>query len=120
MGRAAVDAFNSSWGSGSSNSLSLTIGPAPSSSSQAFVSAAFPTGGNALAPLSIVFPLFGTNLSGSTVVSDQAPPLPTMLGGTTITLGGLALPLFFVSPGQINFQLSFFTTLLGEHGKLLS
>ena len=42
-----------------------------------------------------------------TAVADVAPPLPVLLGGTTLTMGGNSVPLFFVSPTQINFQVPF-------------
>jgi uncharacterized protein (TIGR03437 family) len=45
---------------------------------------------------------FGTNLATQTLVADTLP-LPTTLGGTSVTVNGLAAPLFFVSPSQINF-----------------
>ncbi|HEV2687683.1 MAG TPA: hypothetical protein VGV35_03990, partial [Bryobacteraceae bacterium] len=44
------------------------------------------------------------NLSGAISVADSAPPLPFSLSGTTMTIFGAPVPLFFVSPGQINFQ----------------
>ena len=51
--------------------------------------------------------VFGNNLAAS-VISASATPLPTILGGTTVTLSGLTgpllAPLFYVSPSQINFQ----------------
>ncbi len=47
--------------------------------------------------------VFGTNLAAST--ASAAPPYPTQLGGTTVTINGVAAPLVFVSPGQINFQM---------------
>lgn len=52
---------------------------------------------------------FGTNLSAGTVAATTAP-LPTTLGGTTVTVtdsGGVArpAPLFYVSPGQINYEI---------------
>jgi uncharacterized protein (TIGR03437 family) len=47
--------------------------------------------------------IFGANLAATT---QSAPgfPLPTSLGGTTVTVGGVAAPLFYASPGQINLQ----------------
>ena len=60
-GRVNLDAINSSAGAGVSNSLPFDIGPAPVSSTAAFVSAAN-TPGNALAPRSIAT-LYGTNLA---------------------------------------------------------
>ncbi|MGE0104495.1 MAG: hypothetical protein AB7H86_20205 [Blastocatellales bacterium] len=49
---------------------------------------------------------FGTGLAGSTVIAESTP-LPTTLGGTTVTIIdrlGISrkAPLFFVSPNQIN------------------
>jgi uncharacterized protein (TIGR03437 family) len=61
----------------------------------------------AVAPHTIAS-LFGTNLTASTV-SATSTPLPTTLGGVTITVTDSAnvartAPLFFVSAGQVNFQ----------------
>jgi uncharacterized protein (TIGR03437 family) len=47
--------------------------------------------------------IFGENLAASTA-SAQAVPLPTKLAGTSVTVDGILAPLFYVSPGQINFQ----------------
>ena len=47
--------------------------------------------------------IFGSNLAASTVVGTSLP-LSTSLGGTTVRIGGIAAPLFFVSAGQINAQ----------------
>jgi len=47
--------------------------------------------------------IFGSNLAASTL-SASALPLPTTLGTTSVTMNGIAAPLFFVSSGQINFQ----------------
>jgi adhesin/invasin len=58
-----------------------------------------------VAPGSIVS-IFGVNLSSSTALAG-ALPLPTKLGGTTATVNGVALPLFYVSPNQVNAQLPF-------------
>jgi uncharacterized protein (TIGR03437 family) len=50
--------------------------------------------------------LFGVNLSlASPAVASL--PLPTTLGGTTVTLNGAPIPLLAVTPGQINLQLPF-------------
>jgi uncharacterized protein (TIGR03437 family) len=108
VGRVSVDVLNPSRGGGASLPKLFTIGPAPSTVSAAFVSAANPAGGSALAPGSIGS-LFGTNLAGITSVADGLPPLPSMLGGTSLSITGAALPLFFVSPGQINFQVPWAT-----------
>jgi uncharacterized protein (TIGR03437 family) len=107
VGRIVIDVMNPSPGAAGSNSLNFTIGPAPATSSQAFVNSANPTGGDLLAPGSLAS-LYGTNLAGATVVADAAPPWPLRLGGTSMTIGGANVPLFFVSSGQINFQVPYF------------
>jgi uncharacterized protein (TIGR03437 family) len=107
VGRAAVLAFNTATGGGASNATSFTIGPPPQTASNAFVNAANPAGGNALAPRSIAS-LFGANLAPRVAIADLAPPLPFTLGGVTMTMGGGSVPLFFVSPEQVNFQIPLF------------
>jgi uncharacterized protein (TIGR03437 family) len=47
--------------------------------------------------------LFGMNLSSGTVLANGVP-LPTSLGGVSVSANGTLVPLFFVSPTQINFQ----------------
>ncbi len=54
-----------------------------------------------VAPQSIVS-LFGTKLATKTTLA-QSLPLPTTLDGTTVYLNGVPVPLFFVSPTQINY-----------------
>ena len=61
-----------------------------------------------LAPESIVA-AFGVNLSNNVVTANQTP-LPLSLDGTTVAVRDSAettrlAPLFFVAPGQINFQI---------------
>lgn len=53
-----------------------------------------------------IMAVFGTLLSGSTQ-SAPGTPLPTTLGGVTATINGTAVPLYFVSPGQINLQIPY-------------
>jgi uncharacterized protein (TIGR03437 family) len=72
------------------------------------VNAANPAGGNALSPRSIAS-LYGANLAAEIAVADLAPPLPFTLGGVTMTIANNAVPLFFVSPSQVNFQVPFVT-----------
>jgi uncharacterized protein (TIGR03437 family) len=64
--------------------------------------ASFQQAGIALSPGSIIS-IFGSKLSGGTA-SATSLPLPTTLNGTRVEWNGNALPLFFVSPGQINAQ----------------
>jgi len=58
-----------------------------------------------IAPGSIIS-LFGTNLAQGTA-SALDVPLPKSLGGVSLSLKGVAAPLFYVSPGQINAQVPF-------------
>jgi uncharacterized protein (TIGR03437 family) len=104
VGRASILAFSASTGAGASNPVALIIGPAPASASNAIVSAANPLGGSAVAPLSIAS-IYGAHLAGGTI-GNFAPPLPVAAGGTALIFGAqqVPAPLFFVSPGQINFQ----------------
>jgi len=46
--------------------------------------------------------VFGQNLSARTATAT-AFPLPVLLGGASVTINGVAAPLFYTSPGQINF-----------------
>jgi len=48
--------------------------------------------------------LFGTNLAASTA-SATVVPLPSILANTQVLVNGVAAPLFYVSPTQINFQM---------------
>jgi uncharacterized protein (TIGR03437 family) len=49
--------------------------------------------------------IFGSNLAGSN--ASAGSPLTTSLGGTSVTIGGHAAPLLFVSATQINCQVPF-------------
>src|SRR5437867_12332880 len=48
--------------------------------------------------------VYGQNLAGEIRIATQAP-LPLFLGGPSLYLNGMAAPLLFVSPTQINFQI---------------
>jgi len=63
-------------------------------------SASFHVGGAPGAAMTI----FGKNLSTGTMQA-LAYPLPTILGTTMVTVNGTPAPLYYVSPGQINFQM---------------
>ncbi len=62
--------------------------------------ASFQPGGAPRAAMSI----FGTQLSDG-VYQTQAYPLPGKLGPTSVTVNGVLVPLYYVSPTQINFQM---------------
>jgi uncharacterized protein (TIGR03437 family) len=50
--------------------------------------------------------IFGNNLAVSNATAANVP-LPVTLNGTSVTIGGIAAPLFFVSATQINAQVPF-------------
>lgn len=52
--------------------------------------------------------IFGTNLA-STTEEASSVPLPATLGGALVTVNGVAAPLFFASPTQLNVQVPFET-----------
>jgi uncharacterized protein (TIGR03437 family) len=58
---------------------------------------------NAIAPGSVAS-IFGGNMAAATATAP-GNPLPQTLGGVSVMLGNRLLPLFFVSPSQMNFQL---------------
>ena len=98
--------------------ISFHLGPAESAATNALVSAANPLGGNAVAPGSIVS-LYGSDLASQVALPDPGPTMPFMLGGVTATMGGVSVPLFYVSPGQLNFQVPLFT-LTGQASTTLT
>jgi uncharacterized protein (TIGR03437 family) len=61
--------------------------------------------GDVVSPGQIVT-IFGEELAPA-AGSATGFPLPQNLQGVTVTVGGVASPLFLVSPGQINFQVPF-------------
>jgi len=92
--------------------VSLRVGPAPTVPAGGIVNgASFSRAGN-VSPGSLVS-LFGTNLGFGTVSSGTLP-LPTALAGATVLVNGNPAALFFVSSGQINFQVPW--EFLGQTG----
>jgi uncharacterized protein (TIGR03437 family) len=53
--------------------------------------------------------LFGDFLADALTFNTQTT-LPTTLGGVRVLVNGRAAPLYFVSPGQVNFQIPYETT----------
>ena len=53
----------------------------------------------------------GTAMFGSQMAQSSTLPLPTSLGGVQVLVGGVAAPLLYVSPTQINFQIPMATAL---------
>jgi len=78
---------------------------APALFAGGIVSAASFAAGVPLAPGSIVS-VFGRNLATATTQASSLP-LPKTLAGATLQIGGIDVPLFFASNGQINAQLPF-------------
>ncbi|MGD1069087.1 MAG: hypothetical protein ABSB15_03020 [Bryobacteraceae bacterium] len=76
---------------------------APSYSAASIVNAATQTAGP-LAPNALAT-LYGTNLAFDTVAASTliGGTLPSSLDGVSLSVGNIAAPLLFVSPGQINF-----------------
>ncbi len=54
----------------------------------------------------MILAVFGKFLAGAAQSADVVP-LPTSLGGVTATIGGVATPLYYVSPDQINLQVPY-------------
>ncbi len=70
------------------------------------VSAASFRSSGGVSPGSIIS-VFGVSLSALPSAVADSLPLPTELGGTKVTTGRLAAPLFYTSPGQVNAQVPF-------------
>jgi len=68
--------------------------------------------GGALAPGSAIT-IAGSNLANTTAQYTSSPP--TTLGGTSVSVNGHNIPLFYVSPTQINGQLPFETLVGGAN-----
>jgi len=101
-GTAQVTVFNPAPGGGLSNPLAFPIMVPPAVNAGGMVNGAT-FGAQAPAAGSIVS-LFGTNLALS-AASAQTAPLPTTLAGASVQLNGIAAPLFYVSPTQMNLQI---------------
>ncbi len=95
-------AFQASYGGGGWDGFVVKILGPPSINPGGMVNAASFAG--QLPAAGGIATLFGTNLAASAQQADRVP-LPTTLGGTRVELNGIAAPLFFVSPTQINFQI---------------
>ncbi len=56
----------------------------------------------------MIMAIFGCNM-GPAAQPAQGSPLPTSLGGVTVTINGVAAPFYFVAPGQANIQIPYQT-----------
>ncbi len=63
--------------------------------------------GRALAPgtIAAVFPSIDTNIIANGTLANSVFPVPAVMDDTQVFVNGTAAPLFYVSPGQINFVL---------------
>lgn len=77
--------------------------PRPEVSSGAMRNAA--SGGETVAPGSL-FSLYGANFANASTLVGESP-WPTTAGGVSVLVNGTAVPLYFVSPNQINGQIPF-------------
>jgi uncharacterized protein (TIGR03437 family) len=99
---------------GASNSpqtipLSLTVTNNPTISNRGIVSAA---DYRPLLTRGSVASIFGSALANATAAAATVP-LPRTLGGVRVTVNGTDAPLWYVSSGQINFQVPFEAPLQG-------
>ena len=82
----------------------------PSISSGGIVSAAGSSPGMARGSVGTIF---GNSLADSAVAAATLP-LPRTMGNVQVSVNGIAAPLWYVSPGQINFQVPFESPLQGQ------
>ncbi len=64
-----------------------------------------PLVGGGLGPGNII-QIYGSGLASQTI-APAVLPLPTTVVGTSVVIGGVQSPLYYVSPGQINAQIPF-------------
>ena len=93
------------------NVLALTVALASVASAQPAVSAVL----NAASYSAVVSPgcwvaIFGNNLAPAPATASTVP-LPTMLGGVSVSIAGLAAPMLFVSANQVNALIPFEATI---------
>lgn len=85
---------------GNTVSLAVISPGVPDVNPLGIVSAAIPW--NVPVAAGSIVSLYGSNLASSS--GEGGLPLPTGTGDTSVRIDGIAAPLFYVSPGQINFQ----------------
>jgi uncharacterized protein (TIGR03437 family) len=99
---------------GPSGTLSASTGVTSSSlprSSSAVPSVSAVTNGASFQPANApggLSTIFGSQLAQSTQQAGSVP-LPVAMGGATVTVNGVIAPLYYSSPGQLNFQIPYTT-----------
>src|ERR1019366_4749524 len=83
----------------------VTPNAAPSLAPNAPLDVVHPHAGAGLGPGNIV-QIDGAALSSQAVAATSLP-LPTIVNGMKVLIGGIQSPLFYVSPGQVNAQIPF-------------
>lgn len=66
--------------------------------------------GNAKLSPGSLFSVYGTQLAGTTRITGETP-WPRSVDGVTVTINGVAAPLYYVSPTQINGQIPYETAV---------
>lgn len=105
-GRASVVAFNASQGA--SLPANFNIGAPPAANTNGIVSAAGKTTTQVWVAPGMIASLYGVGMAGQVVLPSAPPPLPTTLGQTTLIEDGETMPLIYVGPQQINFQVGWY------------
>jgi uncharacterized protein (TIGR03437 family) len=89
---------------------------APAITAGGTVNAASNAAGQPVAPGGLVS-IYGTNFAAGLALASSVP-LSTSLSGTSVSINGIAAPLDFVSPGQINAQVPFNVLPAGTNGSV--
>jgi uncharacterized protein (TIGR03437 family) len=105
VGRAAVVVFHPSFGGGASVPASFLVGPAPAIDNGGLLSATQAPGTITASPGALMT-LRGSHITGATEPAAGSP-LPAMMGGVSVNFGGSPVPLLYVSPERIDFQVPF-------------
>jgi uncharacterized protein (TIGR03437 family) len=98
----AAQAGNGNYAAATGVTQSFTVGQAvPQTAGIMNAASAGQATAQVVTPGSFVA-IYGTNMAGSGSPSATTLPLPTTLNGTQVTLGGIAMPLLYAAPGQVN------------------
>lgn len=97
--------------SGQSNTtatVTVTVSQATSSSKPTITALANGASFNSVFAPGMVLTVFGTQLASSPETASSVP-LPATMASVAATVNGVAAPLYYVSPGQLNIQLPYET-----------